>query len=346
MGKLLSNAVLVRAGAKRRAGPEAGQQHWAKTYVHLAGANLRRADLRNAHFPFGEFRGAELRAANFDGATLSSANFNGATLCGASMTRASLPEATFVDADIGVWWSNDWAGETYLKAVWFLGADLQEADFTRVKGGSSRFYGRPATAGNWLPRSAPGNVVSTDAVDWIPGAELTGAKFDSAEIKDADFEGANLERASFVGANVSGAKFSRYVPFTDRSGRATDGDVIYFDNGGTNLREADFSDANLRSAKFWEARLQLAKFVDADCRQADFKEADLRGACFGDADLRWADFRSANLEAVDFSGADLLGAQLDEEGSRYARQAGGVNVGVLTDVHPHDFWRLERRASD
>ena len=339
MGKLLSNAVLVRAGAKRRAGPEAGEQHWAKTYVHLAGANLRRADLRNAHFPFGEFRGAELRAATFDGATLSSANFNGATLCGASMTRASLPEATFVDADIGVWWSNDWAGETYLDAVWFLGADLREADFTRVKGRAG-FYGRPATAGNWLSRSVPGNVVSTDAVDWIPGAELTGARFDSAEIGDAKFMGANLERASFVGANVSGAKFSRYVPFTDRSRRATDGDVIYFHNGGTNLRDADFSGANLRSAKFWEARLQLAKFVGADCGKADFKGADLRGACFGDADLRYADFRSADLEAVDFSGADLLGAEFDEEGSRYARQAGGVNVGVRRNPE----WRpLDRR---
>ena len=79
---------------------------------------------------------------------------------------------------------------------------------------------------------------------------------------------------------------------------------------GTNLINADFSDAKLLHADLSAATLTKVDFSDASLCNVDFSDTELTEADFSNADLRHADLSGANLFGADLSDASLVGADL------------------------------------
>jgi hypothetical protein len=86
---------------------------------------------------------------------------------------------------------------------------------------------------------------------------------------------------------------------------------------GTDLFDADLTDADLQEANLTDADLQEANLTDADLRDADLtganlRDADLTGAVLLRADLPDADLTRANLPGADLKKVDLTEADLKD----------------------------------
>ncbi|PSB13824.1 hypothetical protein C7B76_18445 [filamentous cyanobacterium CCP2] len=68
--------------------------------VHLDSANLRSADLRDAHFKYVDLESSNLQDANFQGADLEDANLSSANLCQVKFKGANLKQTNFYKADL------------------------------------------------------------------------------------------------------------------------------------------------------------------------------------------------------------------------------------------------------
>jgi uncharacterized protein YjbI with pentapeptide repeats len=185
------------------------------------------------------------------------------------------------------------------------------------------------------------------------GATLTGANFETAQMPNVDFGKANLSQSTFQGALMPNAHFSRAilsgVSFVgaalggERQDEAADFSEAFletcnfdyanvfaasfadasFGNGnsftsGTNLSQADFSNAYMSAVVLSSANLQGAKFDGAYMVQADLSGANLSPAETGAAaaSLTNAFLQAAVLTNTNLAGADLTGALItDTSGS-------------------------------
>ena len=95
---------------------------------------------------------------------------------------------------------------------------------------------------------------------------------------------------------------------------------------GTNLSQANLSQANLRQANLLATKLSRANLRGANLSQADLFVADLRGADLREANLSQADLRGANLRGANLSQADLEALKWDS-GAKWAN-AGGLHEAV------------------
>ncbi len=164
--------------------------------LHLAGAQLRQADLTHANLAGSTLTDADLAwatlaYANLGGATLTHASLGGATLAYANLDRAtlayaSLDRATLAYANLG--------GATLTHAS-LGGATLAYANLDRATltyanlGGATLTYARL------------GGATLTDA-------ELSGATLTHADLSEATLTGVYLLRAILTHAKLRGATFT------------------------------------------------------------------------------------------------------------------------------------------
>ncbi|MFH8492290.1 pentapeptide repeat-containing protein [Streptomyces longisporoflavus] len=132
--------------------------------MHLAGADLRRADLTE-----GALEGVNLAGANLSGATLTAAHLSSATLCGAILDRSELMWALLDEAD--------------LSGAWLGGARLIEANLWHAN----------------LDGAVLRDAVLLHAN--LEGASLAKANLQRTMLHRADLTGATLTGANAYEAN-------------------------------------------------------------------------------------------------------------------------------------------------
>jgi uncharacterized protein YjbI with pentapeptide repeats len=206
----------------------------------LAGADLHGINLdqvRFIGFP------ADFTRTNFDGASLRQASFELADLSGATFRNAVALDASFLNARLAAQGNvpgASFAGSaTSLVGASFVGADVSGAsfqsadlsgaafnqalavgtDFNSVKAPNAVFHGAHIY-GDGRAFDSARNLQGIDFVDAVlagdanqggfdlSGADLTGAKFDSAQCIGCNFTGSTLDGASFSDTYLLGAVFS------------------------------------------------------------------------------------------------------------------------------------------
>ena len=294
-----------------------------------SGINLApNTDLRGTDLSY-----SDLYVANLSGAVLSSANLTGANLSSANLTGANLSNANLSGADLSTDINNFYRFTSILVDADFSGADLRNADLT--------------------------------------GADLTNADLSYADLTGADLTGADL--SGVINGNIIGTPTidNRYImrngyiigPDVDLTGIDLSGANLgtsiqgpYFDLSGTNLNNADLSNANLRYARLSGANLQ-----NADLTNTDFSYTTLSRVTSGNiigsptalpdgyvirngyilgsrvelinANLSGEDLTDIDLTYADLTGADLTGANLAGADLRYAEIYGADLTGAdLTGV--------------
>jgi uncharacterized protein YjbI with pentapeptide repeats len=282
------------------------------TDLDLSDAPYQGLDLSGVDFSASILTGANLR-----GAVLRQAIFDGAMLARADLTRADARGASFREADI-----------SELKAS---EARFDEAVLDKASGSHGVFTGA---------RFPGASLLGTELEECeLSRCDLRGAKLDGADLvrstaDESDFTGASLVDCSLESVRARAARFERCAMADLRASDGSDftqghfvlvdapraqfqGAVLIDANlSGSNLEEADFSDAKaerinlirsvLRTAKFDRADLRHAMLMAVDCFEASFQEAELEGA-----DARGAHFFSANMWRARTRGALLEGAVLD-----------------------------------
>jgi uncharacterized protein YjbI with pentapeptide repeats len=171
-----------------------------------------------------------------------------------------------------------------------------------------------------------------DSAD-LSGANLSGAKLDLAWIMRANFSDADLSNASLLGLVVSsGLENSMAEAPIFKRARFSGAHIIArlsrFDLSG-----ADFTGARLApDLRNQSMGLTRTEFSGANLSGADFTKADLGFAVMRFADLTGAILRGANLTGADLAGADLTGADLTDA------DATGADLGrtILTNVRGLD----------
>ncbi len=158
--------------------------------IHLEGARLHHADLRQAYFQSAFFRNAKMEFADLQGV-----NFDSANMIQVRFNFANLDKADFTQAN--------------LIGAYILGANLRESNFRGSQSDYVRFYYSDASGADF--RSA--NLYKSNFFrDNLQGANLQGANlhgnrlnqvnFDQANLQGADLSGADLWESTFSGANL------------------------------------------------------------------------------------------------------------------------------------------------
>jgi uncharacterized protein YjbI with pentapeptide repeats len=203
--------------------PGKGRLRWCKADLagkDLGGANLMRADLREANL-----RGSELSGVALTGADLRKANLAGAKLFRAVLSGAYSSEAK-PGAVIDAWAATDMSEGYIAGRFWSIlsAANLTEADLTGAN-----------LAGADLGRA---NFAGAN----LTGADLADARVSHANLTGADLTGANLRNADLTGADLTGANLSR--------ANLTGADLTEVNLRGARLSLADFTRANLAVVNF------------------------------------------------------------------------------------------------
>lgn len=279
--------------------------------LDLSGAPLQRLDLQGADFRGALltdacFADANLQGARFDGAILARADLRGASLRGASLRDADLTEIQAAGADLtgavldGASGSHAVFTRAVLRGASLVGAELEACDLTEADLREARLDGADLV-GSVLDGAG---LVASSLIDTsLESVRARGAVFERARMPDlrasdgADFTGANFvlvdaPRAQLQGAVLTDASFA-----------------------GSNLEEADLSDAKglrlnllrcvLRRAKLDRAQLPYAVLLQADLFEASLEEAELSGA-----DARGAHLHTAHVWRARREGTLLEGAVL------------------------------------
>jgi uncharacterized protein YjbI with pentapeptide repeats len=144
--------------------------------LDLAGVDLRKAVLYDAHL-----EGANLGRAHLEGANLGNARLEGAFLARAHLEGAYLHDVHLKDADLT---------RADLKGANLHGADLEGANLRHAELKSATFVNADLKGAN------------------LRGAGLEGVDLDSADLQRADLRGARLSHANLSGAALEGAKLS------------------------------------------------------------------------------------------------------------------------------------------
>jgi hypothetical protein len=166
--------------------------------VSLSGADLSRADLRQAFLFTADLRGADLSRADLRQAFLFTADLRGAELRGADLRGAILRQANLHEVLLG---DADLSGAN-LRRTNLRGEDLRGAD---LRGADLR--GAELFAAN------------------VRGANLRQANLHEVLLGDADLRGANLRGANLRGANLRGADLrgARHAELADTRGTPAHG---------------------------------------------------------------------------------------------------------------------------
>ncbi|WP_199551685.1 pentapeptide repeat-containing protein [Streptomyces sp. N35] len=150
--------------------------------VHLAGADLRLADLTDARL-----EGATLTGADLGGATLTKAELTGTALTNAVLLAANLTEADLTEAN--------------LTAANLMAANLTETNLT----------GANLTAANLMVARLPGATLQGAKMTraFLGGAKLMKANLTRANLAGSDMTGADLTDAHLVRVTLSRASLDR-----------------------------------------------------------------------------------------------------------------------------------------
>lgn len=287
--------------------------------IDLTGANLQRANLRQASAVNASFFAADLsfadltliRAprADFRGAVLSGARLNSAVLDGADMRRAVL--ATAHD------------GFQLIRAngadASLNGVDLSEAEAGKVDFSNCSLKGAKLRGAN-LRGAVFTNAVMTGAD--LAGAQLAGTTFHGAVLTGVDVSKLGLAPESLAGCLLDpgpeaiGARDEMlamldlaelWAATNGREGRPANLDgrdlrVLEGRLSGRTLPALSAKGAIAAGVSFQGSQLQGAMFDGADLRDACFADADLRGSTFRGARLAYADLDTANLASLSLAG--------------------------------------------
>jgi uncharacterized protein YjbI with pentapeptide repeats len=240
------------------------------------GAILARADLSGANLS-----GASLRGADVTEIRAMDANFEGATLDGASGSHAVLTRAVFRGASlVGVELESCELTQADLRdacldAADLVGSTLDEAGFIGSSLVDTSLEGVLARGANF-ERCRLHDLRASD------GADFTGTSFVLVDAARAQLQGATLTEASFAGSNLEEADLS------DARGE------------GVNLLRCVLRRAKLDRAHLARAILIEANLFEASLQESDLSHADARGACLFSAHL-WR----ARYDGTLFDGADL-----------------------------------------
>ena len=173
----------------------------------------------------------------------------------------------------------------------------------------------------------------------LRGAKLTGVDFSGAVLSEALLSFADCTRANFKGTNLKNADFDfGYLLGADLSHANLEGVSLR----GATLFETDFTEAFADRANFSSpvelpdgalgTNLVQANFSNAVCRDANFSKAYLRKTNLSGASLVAADFTGAYLNEADLSGSRLEEARFakaDLSGTEFHRPGQKAAQGLL-----------------
>lgn len=203
--------------------------------LHLAGAQLREADLTHANL-----RRATLTKAHLSGAVLTGAYLNGATLAEAGLTDATLTKAHLSEATL-------------------TGADLSRATLTGAYLG-----------GAMLAQANLGAATLTGA--YLGGATLTDAFLGAATLTGADLSGAMLAKADLTRAALAKGKWATLAKGDLVEATLTEGHLPGAILEAADLTGVTFTRAKLRGATLTRANLSNA--VDLTPAQVSSAHSD------------------------------------------------------------------------
>lgn len=206
----------------------------------LAGAIIRRANLK----------GANLAGANLKGASLHGTDLAGANLEGADLTNANLNLARLTGANLS---------GAKLDGAMLYGARLDGANLTGVSA-EVTFAGHASMIRIILTNASISNSDLTAVV--MTHAMATGVKITQSRLWDA-----NMSQANLSGASLSHSDLARLL--------ARDAKFVSANFTGANLSNANLQDADLSDADFTEAVLQDAHLPGANLAGATFEGAML-----------------------------------------------------------------------
>lgn len=282
----------------------------------LAGRDLTGADLSGM-----DLVGLDLTGAYLEGANLEDCDLTGARLENAVLARANLKDASFAAAVLGG--AN--LGGAVLGGAIFDQADLTDAVLSRAELAGAKLTGAKL-AGVDLLETKFGNVD-------LSGAALPKATIIQADLTGARLVGADLSEATFIECTLDGADFSRALlhktTFVACHGQAVSFRLADFRQGvvvhGSELPEADFTDAKLDQANLRGTALMAARLDGAHMSGADLSECDVTGGSLDravatgamlirtkldGASLREINLMDALMSKSTVAGADLTGANL------------------------------------
>jgi uncharacterized protein YjbI with pentapeptide repeats len=160
----------------------------------LSKANLRDATLYGANLRDATLYGADLRDANLRGADLRDANLRDATLYGADLSNTHLSKANLRDA--------------YLRGANLSNANLRDADLRGADLSDANLRGADLRDANLSEANLYGaNLYGADLSNThLSKANLCNADLYDANLSGADLSGAVLRYANLSKTNLSGAK--------------------------------------------------------------------------------------------------------------------------------------------
>lgn len=301
--------------------------------IDLTGANLQRANLRQASAANASFFAADLSFADLTLIRAPQADFRGATLAGARLTQAVLDGADMRRAVLATAHDGFQLVRPDGTGASLNGADLSEAEAGKVDFSNCSLKGARLRGANLR------GAVFTDAV--MTGADLAGAQLGGATFHGAVLTGIDVGKLGLPPASLAGCLLDpgpealmareemlgmldhaeRWAATNGREGQPAnlDGRDLRVLNGhldGRTLPALSARGAIAAGVSFEGSQLQGAVFDSADLRDADFTGADLRGAAFRAARLAFANLDTADLaplalagggsKPVDFGEAQLI----------------------------------------
>lgn len=235
------------------------------------------------------FAGMDLTGASFAGIDMSHADLSvasGTKITPAGLAKAILSNGTtganLAGQDFGTAYAA-WAGSydgtmpgANLAGVNLTGANLYEANLTGVNLSGAVLIGADLTNSSLARAQLVGALLGvTPDSQTASAANLSGAYMPQADFTDADLRSVKFDNAHVYGA----VKFIR--------ARLDSASMV-----GTNLGEANFSQASLTNTQFRNAVLVNANFSSANLQNADLYGSYVQGASF----VTTASVAGANLE--------------------------------------------------
>jgi uncharacterized protein YjbI with pentapeptide repeats len=301
--------------------------------IDFTGANLSRANLRQASAANASFFAADLSFADLTLIRAPKADFRGAVLAGARLASAVLDDADMRRAVLATAHDGFQLVRVDGAAASLNGVDLSEAEAGKVDFSNCSLKGARLRGANLR------GAVFTDAV--MTGADLAGAQLGGTTFHGAILTGIDVSKLGLSPESLAGCLLDpgpealsareemlaildlaeRWALTNGREGRPANLDgrdlrVLEGSLSGRTLPALSARGAIAAGVSFQGSQLQGAVFDSADMRDTSFADADLRGATFRSARLAYADLDTANLSAlplaggvskpVDFADAELI----------------------------------------
>lgn len=301
--------------------------------IDFTGANLSRANLRQASAANASFFAADLSFADLTLIRAPKADFRGAALAGARLGSALLDGADMRRAVLATAHEGFQLVRPDAAAASLNGTDLSEAEAGKVDFSNASLKGAKLRGAN-LRGAVFKDAIMTGAD--LAGAQLGGTTFHGAVLTGIDVSKLGLPPESLAGCLLDPGPDAlsareemldildlaeRWALTNGREGRPANLDgrdlrVLEGSLSGRTLPAMSARAAIAVGVSFEGSQLQGAVFDSADMRDARFADTDLRGATFRDARLAHANLDTADLgslplagggsKPVDFGGAELF----------------------------------------